>query len=227
MRYIVREKFLHLGEDSVITNDAGQPIYEVDGKIFTRHHTLVMKNMAGQEVASIRQAVIALRSTWEVTRGRRGLAEVHKNLISFLGDRFTVDVPGPDDLEVKGNIFEHDYTISRASGVAATVSKRWVSLTATYGVDVAPGQDDVLILACVLILDLAEDERESSLSAEPSVGGLPGDMSERGGIRLETLRLWLFRGEHAMSKPYEGIITIGARQTERPTGDSRSAHHSC
>ncbi len=35
MRYIVREKFLHLGEDSVITNDAGQPIYEVDSKILS------------------------------------------------------------------------------------------------------------------------------------------------------------------------------------------------
>ncbi len=71
-----------------------------------------------------------------------------------------MDIPGPDDLEVKGNIFEHDYAISRAGGVVATVSKRWVSLTATYGVDVTPGQDDVLILACVLILDLAEDEEQ-------------------------------------------------------------------
>lgn len=160
MRYIVREKFLHLGEDSTITNDAGQPVYEVDGKVLTLHHTLVMKDMTGQEVATVRQAIIALRPTWQVTRGGQELAEVHKNLLSFLGDRFTVDIPGPDDLEVKGNIFEHDYTISRNGEVVATVSKRWVSLTATYGVDIAPGQDDVLILACVLILDLAEDEED-------------------------------------------------------------------
>ncbi len=71
MRYIVREKFLHLGEDSVITNDAGQPVYEVDGKIFTLHHTLVMKNTAGQEVATIRQAVIALRPTWRLPAAGR------------------------------------------------------------------------------------------------------------------------------------------------------------
>ena len=45
--------------------------------------------------------------------------------------------------------------------MVATVSKRWISLTETYGVDIAPGEDDLLILAAVLALDLGEDrERE-------------------------------------------------------------------
>lgn len=158
MRYIVREKFFHLGEDSQITDESGRPVYEVDGKVFTLHHTLVMRDMAGNEVATIRQQLIALRPTWEITRGGVELAEVRKKLLSFLGDRFTVDIPGPDDLEVAGNIFEHEYTITQGGRVVATVSKRWISLTATYGVDIAPGADDVLILACVLVLDLAEDE---------------------------------------------------------------------
>jgi uncharacterized protein YxjI len=69
-----------------------------------------------------------------------------------------VDIPGPDDLEVQGNFLEHEYTIARGGQVIATASKRWISLTATYGVDIAPGQDDVLILASVLALDLVEDE---------------------------------------------------------------------
>ena len=45
----------------------------------------------------------------------------------------------------------------RAGQVVAVVSKQWFSLTETYGVDIAPGQDDPFILACVLALDLAED----------------------------------------------------------------------
>ena len=41
------------------------------------------------------------------------------------------------------------------------MSKRWFTVRDTYAVDVAPGQDDLLILAGVLALDLAEDrERE-------------------------------------------------------------------
>ncbi len=62
---------------------------------------------------------------------------------------------------MKGSLFEHEFTISRQGQVVATVSKQWISLTATYGVDIAPGEDDVLLLASVLALDLAEDaERE-------------------------------------------------------------------
>ena len=41
------------------------------------------------------------------------------------------------------------------------VSKRWIALTDTYGVETAPGEDDVLILASVLALDVAEDRERS------------------------------------------------------------------
>ena len=40
----------------------------------------------------------------------------------------------------------------------ATVSKGWFSMRDTYAVDIASGQDDLLILASVLALDLAEDQ---------------------------------------------------------------------
>jgi uncharacterized protein YxjI len=74
------------------------------------------------------------------------------------GDRFTIDVPGPDDLEMRGNLFDHEFTISRGGQTVATVSKGWFSMRDIYAVDVAPGQDDLLILASVLALDLAEDQ---------------------------------------------------------------------
>lgn len=158
MRYVIREKFFRLGEDSDITDESGQQVYHVDGKVFTLHHTLVMQDRAGNEVATVRKHLISLHTRYEVTRGGQELAEVRKHLIGFLGDRFTIDVPGPDDLEVHGNIFDHEFTVSRGGRVVATVSKQWFSFTDTYGVDVAPGEDDALILASVLALDLAEDE---------------------------------------------------------------------
>ena len=74
-------------------------------------------------------------------------------------------MPGPDDLEMKGSLLDHDFTIWRGDRVVATVSKAWLTLRDTYGVEVAPGEDDVLILASVLALDLAEDrEREQARS---------------------------------------------------------------
>ena len=161
MRYVIREKFFHLGEDSTILNEAGQPILEVDGKVLSLHNRLVIRDRNGNEVASVQRKLLALRPTYEISRAGQELATVRKHLISPFVDRFTIDVPGPDDLHITGSLFEHEYTITRGGQLVATVSKRWFSLTDTYGVDIAPYQDDVLILASVLALDLAEDrERE-------------------------------------------------------------------
>ena len=157
MRYMIREKFFRLGEDSTIMNEAGQPIFEVDGKVLSLHDRLIVRDLAGNEVVNVHRRLMTLRPTYEITRGGETLATFRKHFFSPFVDRFTVDIPGPDDLEMTGSLFEHEYTISRAGQVVAVVSKRWFSLTETYGVDIAPGQDDRLILACVLALDLAED----------------------------------------------------------------------
>jgi uncharacterized protein YxjI len=86
---------------------------------------------------------------------------VRKHLFSPFVDRYTIDVPGPNDLEVTGSLLEHEYTIKRDGAVVATVSKRWISLTETYGVDIAPGEDDLVILTTILALDLAEDRERT------------------------------------------------------------------
>jgi uncharacterized protein YxjI len=157
MRYVIRERFFRLGEDSDITDEQGQPVYQVDGKVLTLHDTLIVRDLAGTEVARVRRQLVALRPTYHITRQGQEVAEMRKKLISPFVDRFTIDIPGPDDLSMTGDLFEHEYTITRADQVVATVSKRWLSLTETYGVDIAPGEDDLLILTSVLALDLAED----------------------------------------------------------------------
>lgn len=157
MRYIIREKFFHLGEDSQITDESGRPVFQVDGKILSLHNTLVMRDMSGAEVATIKRRLISLTPTYVIDRPGVGETVVRKHFINLLGDHFTIDIPGPHDLEMDGNLFEHNYRIQRDGAVVATVSKRWIALTDTYGVETAPGEDDVTILASVLALDLAED----------------------------------------------------------------------
>jgi uncharacterized protein YxjI len=122
---------------------------------------LVVRDPGGREVAQVHRKLAALRPTYKVTVGGEEAAEVRKYLFTPFGDRYTIDVPGPDDLEVRGDLLDHEFTIQRGEQTVATISKRWFSVRDTYAVDVALGQDDLLILAAVLALDLAEDrERE-------------------------------------------------------------------
>jgi len=47
-----------------------------------------------------------------------------------------------------------EYTFTRCGKVVATVSKQWFAWTDTYGVDIADGEDDVLILASTVVIDM-------------------------------------------------------------------------
>jgi uncharacterized protein YxjI len=85
------------------------------------------------------------------------VAEVRKHLFTPFGERFTIDVRGVGDLEINGDLLSHEFTIGRDGRTVATISRRWLTMTTSYAVDVAPGEDDVLILASVLALDLAID----------------------------------------------------------------------
>jgi uncharacterized protein YxjI len=155
--YLIRERFFRLGEDSDVTDEQGRPVLHVDGKVLSLHDRLVLRDPEGNEVAQVHRKLVALRPTYRITVGGEKAAEVRKRFFTPFGDRFTIDVPGPDDLEMRGDLFDHEFTIQRGEKTVATVSKRWFSIRDTYAVDVAPGEPDLLILASVLALDLADD----------------------------------------------------------------------
>ena len=157
MRYVIRERFFRLGEDSDITDESGNPVLRVDGKVLTLHDTLVLYDPVGTEVARVQRKLLALRPTYEVTAAGRQLAEVRKHLFTPFVDRFSIDVPGPNDMEIDGSLLDHEFTIRRNDHVVARISKQWFAIRDTYGVDIAEGEDWLLLLACVLALDLAED----------------------------------------------------------------------
>jgi uncharacterized protein YxjI len=158
--YVIRERMFRMGEDSDITDDSGQPVLHVDGKVLSLHNRLVLQDPSGREAGQVHRKLAALRPTYEITIGGKHVAEVRKHLFTPFGDRFTIDVHGAGDLEINGDLLDHEFTIERDGSTVATISKRWLSITATYAVDVAPGEDDVLILASVLALDLAMDAED-------------------------------------------------------------------
>jgi uncharacterized protein YxjI len=59
---------------------------------------------------------------------------------------------GPD-LDVQGNLLDHEYTIEHGRSTVAEVSKKWFRIADTYGVEIAPGQDPALMLAVTAVLD--------------------------------------------------------------------------
>jgi uncharacterized protein YxjI len=117
--------------------------------------TLFFEDANGNELCKIQQRLVTIRDTM-VIEGPKGetLATVKKALITPLRDRWTVKVGNGPDLQVQGNILNHQYTIGEGSSKVAEVSKRWFRLADTYGVQIDPGQNDVVILAVTVAVDM-------------------------------------------------------------------------
>jgi uncharacterized protein YxjI len=155
--YVIRERLFGLGEDSDITDEAGQPVLHVDGKVMSLHNRLILRDPAGREAGQVHRKLAALRPVYVITIDGKDVAEVRKHLFTPFGDRFTIDVHGAGEMEINGDLLSHEFTIERDGQTVAAISKRWLTVTTSYAVDVAPGEDDVLVLASVLALDLAID----------------------------------------------------------------------
>jgi uncharacterized protein YxjI len=154
MRYVMKQKLFCWGDDFTIKTQDGQDVFFVDGKAFSLGDKLSLQDMQGKELAFIRQKLLAWGPTYEITRNGALAAVVKKHLFTLFRCKFTVDVPGPDDLEAEGSFLDMEYTFARGGKTVAEVSKRWFSFADTYGVDIDGGEDDVLILASTVVIDM-------------------------------------------------------------------------
>lgn len=155
MRYVMRQRLFSFGDDFHIKNADGQDVFFVDGKVFSLGDKLSFQDMAGNELAVVRQKLIAFSPSYEIYRGGQLAATVKQSLFTLFRAHFAIDVPGPDDLEAEGDFLDHEYSFSRGGRTVATVSKHWFSFSDTYGVDIAAGEDDVLLLASTVVIDMA------------------------------------------------------------------------
>ena len=160
MRYMMRERILSWGDDFRIKDADGNSRYYIDGKVFSFGDKLSIKDMEGNELAKIDQKLLSLGPQYEIIRGGETIAVVKKHLFTLFRARFTVDVPGPHDLEARGNFLDHEYTFERDGREVARVSKKWFRLSDTYAVDIGEGEDDLLILASAVVIDLASHPDE-------------------------------------------------------------------
>lgn len=155
IRYRMREKLLTIGDDSIIEDGDGNKAFYVDGKALRVRQTLIFKDMNGNELCKIQERMLRVKDTMEIEgpAGER-LAMVKKALITPLRDRWVVKIGDGPDLSVQGNILDHEYTISAGNTKVAEVSRRWFRIRDTYGVEIQPGQNDIIMLAVTVAIDM-------------------------------------------------------------------------
>ena len=152
-RYTMRQRLVSIGEDFDIADEYGNPVYRVDGKALRLRETFVIEDLQGREVATIREKKLALRESMDVLRGGNKIATIRKARFAPFRERFSIDVASGPDMVAQGDILHHEYDIRRGGEAIARISKQRFALSDTYGIEIAPGEDEGLVLAVAVAID--------------------------------------------------------------------------
>jgi uncharacterized protein YxjI len=149
----MREKMFAIGDDFWVETADGERAFKVDGKALRIRDTLILESPSGEELYTIQEKKLSIRDKMDIERGGNTVASIKKALVSPLRDRYSISVEDGEDMEAKGNIVDHEFKIERGGDTVAEVSKRWFRVRDTYGIEVAAGQDDALIIAITVCID--------------------------------------------------------------------------
>jgi uncharacterized protein YxjI len=160
-RYKIRQKMFSIGDDFWIENEQGERVFKVDGKALRLRETLFFEDMQGNKLCKIQERLLAFKDTMAIEDADGDqMAIIKKGLIAPLGDHWTVNIKGGPDLDVQGNILDHEYSIMQKRNKVAEVSKAWFSLTDTYGVEIDEGQNHILMLAVAIAIDMMSHDED-------------------------------------------------------------------
>ena len=153
-RYKMHEKLISIGDDYWIENEAGERAFYVDGKALRVRDTLIIKDVQGNELYKLKEKLLRVRDTMDILDAEgKTAATIKKALITPLRDRWKVEIVNGPEMDIQGNILDHEYKIDAGREKVAEVSKKWFRIRDTYGVEIEPGQDNALILTITAALD--------------------------------------------------------------------------
>ncbi|MFE2537481.1 LURP-one-related/scramblase family protein [Streptomyces sp. NPDC059371] len=161
MRYLVRDRLLGFGDDYWIEDDHGNKVFLVDGKAMRLRDTFQLKDTRGRVLIDIHQKMLALRDTMIIERDGDPLATIKRKRLSLLRNHYRVSLVDGTELDVSGKILDREFAVDYDDELLAQISRRWLHLRDTYGVDVVREDADpaLVIAVAVCVIHLAEKER--------------------------------------------------------------------
>jgi uncharacterized protein YxjI len=175
MRYLVQERIFSITTDFWIEDENGNRVFLVDGRALSLRETFELKDAHGDVLILIRKKLFAMRDTMEIENGNGVIATVRPAFFSPVRHRYDIDLADGQRLEAVGNFTDKDWELSAGGRVVGRISRRWFSIRDAYGVEVAPGADDALVIAIAVCIDrIHEDEMRKNHERSAFGGGFGG-----------------------------------------------------
>jgi len=152
-RWQIRQKFFSLGGDLKVKDCYGNHIFTFKGKIITL--TNKMDLVDSRNGANLGQFSLQIRvglPHYKIKILGKYYATM-KMRFSLARHKFKIELANGGTIQIKGNWLDYDFKFRKNGNVVAVVSKAFFAVTDTYGLEVLPGEDVVLFLMAVAIID--------------------------------------------------------------------------
>jgi len=143
-----------------VTDADGSAVYgvkfHVDG---LAKESWTFTEAGGTQVAKLIRAGVHVHPTFSLDRPGHGEVTITK--ANFMPVKETWRIEGTElgDLDVNGNVVDHEYTVTAADGTAVgQASRAWVTIRDTYGVRV-DGVDPIVVIGAALAIDVIEHSK--------------------------------------------------------------------
>lgn len=151
--YSLKQKLVSLGSNFTIRDAEGRALYEIRGEFPILYDKLAFRDTAGNELVSIEQKVVNWLGMYEIRRDGELLADVKRDFLAFFRRRrFTIKTGGTNDLEAIGDFFDLEYVVKRGDQDIARMTKQWLRLSDTWGLEIDDKEQDHVFLLAVMVV---------------------------------------------------------------------------
>ncbi|SHH91068.1 LURP-one-related/scramblase family protein [Clostridium grantii] len=160
MRYNIKQKIFSFGDNFYVKDDRDNNIFKIQGKVFALGDKLKLCDMQGKELIYIQQKLFKLLPEYNLFRNDVLIAKVKKEL-SFFKPKFVIESM-MGNYRIEGEIFSHNFSVTKAGRTVAVVNKKWISFSDTYGVEIDDNEDQAFMVSLVIVIDQVIHDNNSN-----------------------------------------------------------------
>lgn len=152
MQYMIRQKIFSLGDKFTIKDENERDVFIVKSQLLSFGKKLRIFDLNENEVCYIEQQLFKFMPQYNIYINGEMIANVKKKFAMFKND-FEI-LSDNANYYVEGEFLAHEFRIFNDRKLIGQVSKKFLSLTDTYGVEVDDDEDQVLVLALAIVIDM-------------------------------------------------------------------------
>ena len=150
----IKEQPFNWAKKYIINDEEGNEIYYGRKKMLSFYDQTRIFDSFDEEIYEIRKKPFSLKSVFYILKSGKKVFRVFKKIVTIHPEIYIESLTDIDAFYVQGDLWQHEYSFFTEGQKFASVSKKFLSFTDNYGIQIEEGHDERLVLAVVLVIDL-------------------------------------------------------------------------